>query len=28
MDGLIGCKTGITTAAGPCFAGFYEKDDL
>jgi D-alanyl-D-alanine carboxypeptidase (penicillin-binding protein 5/6) len=28
MGGLIGCKTGITTAAGPCFAGFYEKDGL
>ena len=23
MDGLYGCKTGITTAAGPCFAGYY-----
>ena len=26
-DGIIGCKTGITNAAGPCFAGYYEKDD-
>lgn len=26
--GFIGCKTGITDAAGPCFAGFYEKDGL
>lgn len=25
-DGIIGCKTGITNAAGPCFAGYYEKD--
>ena len=25
--GFIGCKTGITNAAGPCFAGFYEKDN-
>ena len=24
MNGLIGCKTGITNAAGPCFAGYYE----
>ena len=24
--GFIGCKTGITNAAGPCFAGFYERD--
>lgn len=23
MDGLIGTKTGITNAAGPCFAGYY-----
>ena len=23
--GILGCKTGITTAAGPCFAGYYEK---
>ena len=22
--GILGCKTGITTAAGPCFAGYYE----
>lgn len=28
LPGLIGCKTGITTAAGPCFAGYYEKDDI
>ena len=28
MEGLIGCKTGITNAAGPCFAGGYEKDDI
>lgn len=25
-DGIIGCKTGITNAAGPCFCGYYEKD--
>ena len=24
-DGFIGCKTGITEAAGPCFCGGYEK---
>ena len=24
MDGLLGCKTGITDAAGPCFGGYYE----
>lgn len=24
MPGLIGCKTGITQAAGPCLAGYYE----
>jgi len=28
LDGLIGCKTGITTAAGPCFCGYYELDGL
>lgn len=28
MDGLIGCKTGITNAAGPCFAGYYEKGSM
>ena len=28
FDGLIGCKTGITQSAGPCFSGYYEKDDL
>jgi len=28
MDGLKGCKTGITASAGPCFAGYYEKDGL
>ena len=28
LDGLLGCKTGITTAAGPCFAGYYEADGL
>ena len=22
--GIMGCKTGITNAAGPCFAGYYE----
>ena len=27
VPGLLGCKTGITTSAGPCFAGYYEKDD-
>lgn len=26
-EGIIGCKTGITNAAGPCFAGYYEKDN-
>ncbi len=26
-DGCIGCKTGITDAAGPCFSGYFEKDD-
>jgi D-alanyl-D-alanine carboxypeptidase len=24
MNGLLGCKTGITDAAGPCFGGYYE----
>lgn len=24
MDGMLGCKTGITDAAGPCFGGYYE----
>ena len=28
MDGIIGCKTGITTAAGPCLAAFYENPRL
>ena len=28
FDGLYGCKTGITSAAGPCFAGYYEKDGI
>ena len=28
MDGLIGCKTGVTAAAGPCFAGYYETKNL
>lgn len=28
LEGLIGCKTGITQAAGPCFAGYYEKGGL
>ena len=27
FDGLIGCKTGITATAGPCFSGYFEKDD-
>lgn len=27
FEGLIGTKTGITAAAGPCFSGYYEKDD-
>lgn len=26
VDGFIGCKTGITDPAGPCFCGGYEKD--
>ena len=25
LPGILGCKTGITTSAGPCFAGYYEK---
>jgi serine-type D-Ala-D-Ala carboxypeptidase (penicillin-binding protein 5/6) len=25
--GFIGCKTGITNPAGPCFCGGYEKDN-
>ena len=25
MEGLLGCKTGITDAAGPCFGGYYEQ---
>jgi D-alanyl-D-alanine carboxypeptidase (penicillin-binding protein 5/6) len=25
--GIKGCKTGITTAAGPCLAGYYENGD-
>lgn len=24
---VIGCKTGITSSAGPCFAGFYESEE-
>ena len=28
MDGLLGCKTGITDAAGPCFGGYYEKQGM
>ena len=27
QEGLLGCKTGITSAAGPCFAGYYEMGD-
>ena len=27
FDGLIGSKTGITASAGPCFSGYYEKDE-
>jgi D-alanyl-D-alanine carboxypeptidase len=26
MEGLLGCKTGITDAAGPCFGGYYENN--
>jgi serine-type D-Ala-D-Ala carboxypeptidase (penicillin-binding protein 5/6) len=26
--GILGCKTGITAAAGPCFAGYYENGDI
>jgi len=26
VPGFIGCKTGVTPAAGPCFAGCYEKN--
>ena len=25
-EGVLGCKTGITNAAGPCFAGYYEDE--
>ena len=25
-DGWIGCKTGITDAAGPCYSGCYERN--
>lgn len=25
---IVGCKTGITASAGPCFAGFYENEEL
>lgn len=25
---IVGCKTGITQSAGPCFAGFYEHEEL
>lgn len=25
--GILGCKTGITNAAGPCFAGYYETEE-
>ena len=28
FNGLYGCKTGITKPAGPCFAGYYEKNGL
>ena len=28
FQGLYGCKTGITSPAGPCFAGYYEKKGL
>lgn len=28
FDGLIGSKTGITASAGPCFSGYFEKDEL
>jgi D-alanyl-D-alanine carboxypeptidase (penicillin-binding protein 5/6) len=28
FDGLYGCKTGITKPAGPCFAGYYEKNGM
>lgn len=27
FEGLIGSKTGITASAGPCFSGYYEKDE-
>ena len=27
VEGFIGCKTGITDAAGPCFTGCFEKDN-
>lgn len=26
-EGILGCKTGITNSAGPCFAGYYEDQD-
>jgi len=27
LPGILGCKTGITNAAGPCFAGYYENKE-
>lgn len=27
IEGFIGCKTGITNAAGPCYAGCFEKGE-
>ena len=26
MPGFVGCKTGITDAAGPCYCGCFEKE--
>lgn len=28
FEGTLGCKTGITNAAGPCFAGFFSRATL
>ena len=28
FDGLIGCKTGFTPVAGPCFSGYYKSEGL
>ena len=28
LKGTLGCKTGITQSAGPCFAGFFDRKSL